>query len=61
MVLATAPASRSGCQAPRIAFELHGGLYSEQRVGVELFIGRRMLEVHLLEIHLELFSDEHRN
>ena len=38
-----------------------GCLHAEQRVGVELFVGRRMLQPHLLQVHLQLFGDQHRD
>lgn len=38
-----------------------GGLHPEQRIGVELFVGRGVLQLHLPEINLQLFSDQHRD
>ena len=44
---------------PRPAYRVRvaGCLHSQQRIGVELFIWRRMLDLHLLEIDLKLFGD----
>ena len=38
-----------------------GGLHPQQRVGVELLVGRRVLQPHLLEIDLQFFRDQHRD
>ena len=38
-----------------------GRLHPQQRIGVELLVGRRMLQPHLVEIHLQLFGDQHRD
>ena len=61
MVRAVAPASRSGCHAPRIAFELPVACTPSSGIGVELLVGRRVLQPHLLQVHLELFGDQHRD
>ena len=42
----------------RVAGRLHAG---KQGIAVELFVGRSMLEPHLLQVHLQLFGDQHRD
>ncbi|MBV8521780.1 MAG: hypothetical protein JOY71_06590 [Acetobacteraceae bacterium] len=61
MILAAAPASRNGFHALRIAFELPVACTPRHRVCVELLVGGRMFEPHLLQIHIQLFSDQHRD
>ena len=61
MVRAIAPAWRSGCHAPRIAFELPVACTPSSGIGVELFVGRGVLQPHLVEVHLQLFGDQHRD
>ena len=59
------PRGRAGLaqRLPRAADRIRvaGRLHAQQRIGVELFVGRRMLQPHLLEIHLQLFGDQHRD
>ena len=59
-----APSRRPGAAAartPRIAFELPVACIAEQRIGVELLVRRRVLELHLVEVHLQLLGDQHRD
>ena len=46
---------------PRIAFELPVACTPQQRIAVELLVGRRMLQPHLVQVHLQLFGDQHRD
>ena len=48
---------------PRTAHgvRIAGRLDAQQRICVELFVGRRVLQLHLLQVHLELFGDQHRH
>ena len=59
------PRSRTGQaqRLPRPAYRVGvaGGLHADERIGVELLVGRRMLEMHLLHLHLQLFGDQHRD
>ena len=36
-------------------------LHAQQRVRIQLFVGRSMFEPHLLQVHLQLFGDQHRD
>ncbi len=42
----------------RVASCLHSAY---QRVAVELFVGRSVFELHLFEVNLQLFGDQHRD
>ncbi len=55
----TSLAQRLPCAAHRIG--IAGRLHAQQGIDVELFVRRRVLEPHLLEIHFELFGDQHRD
>ncbi len=50
-----------GPPRPPYRVRVAGGLHAQQRVGVELFVGRRMFEAHLLQVHFQLFGDQHRD
>jgi hypothetical protein len=52
-------AQRQPSAADRV--RVAGRLHAEQRIHVELFVRRRVLEAHLGELHLELFGDQHRD
>ena len=60
-----APGGRTGLaqRLPRTPYGIGiaGCLHADQRIGVELFVGRRMLEMHLLQANIELFCDQHRD
>ncbi len=43
------------------AFELPVACTPEQRIAVELLVGRRVLQPHLRQIDLQLFGDQHRD
>jgi hypothetical protein len=59
------PRGRTGLAQglPRGAYRVRvaGCLHSQQRIGVELFVGRSMLQPHLFQVHLQLFGDQHRD
>ena len=55
----TGLAQRLPCPAYRV--RIAGGLHPEQRIDIELLIGWSVLELHLLEVDLELFGDQHRD
>ena len=42
----------------RVASCLHAG---QQGIAVELFVGRSMFQLHLRQVHLQLFGDQHRD
>ena len=48
---------------PRPAYRVRvaGCLHAQQGIGVELFVGRSMLQPHLFQVHLQLFGDQHRD
>jgi hypothetical protein len=52
-------AQRLPCPANRIG--VAGRLHTEQRIGIELFVGRGVLDLHLSEIDLELLGYQHRD
>ena len=57
---------RRACLAQRLPATAHrvrisGRLHAEQRIGIEFFVRRRVLQAHLLQVHFELFSDQHRD
>ncbi len=47
-----------GADRVRVAGCLHAG---QQRISVQLFVRRSMLQPHLFQLHLQLFGDQHRD